>query len=92
MDLPRGWAATTLDQIANWSSGGTPSRKRPEYFGGGIPWVKTGELAAKYFRRTEETLSELGVKNSSAKIFPEGSVGIAMYGVNRPGNSGGSLV
>ena len=79
-DLPSGWAATTLDQIADWSSGGTPSRKRPEYFGGDIPWVKTGELTAKYVRRTEETLSELGIQNSSAKVFPEGSVAIAMYG------------
>lgn len=79
-DLPDGWVATTLDQVAVWSSGGTPSRKRSEYFGGDIPWVKTGELTEKYIHQTEETLSELGLKNSNAKVFPEGSVGIAMYG------------
>ena len=80
MDLPHGWTATTLRAVANWSSGGTPSRKRTEFFGGDIPWVKTGELTEKYVRETEEMLTELGVKNSSAKVFPKGSVGIAMYG------------
>ncbi|SNT76838.1 restriction endonuclease subunit S [Paracoccus seriniphilus] len=79
-DLPSGWVSTTLKEIAEWSSGGTPSRKRSDYFGGGIPWVKTGELTGKYIRETEESLSELGLKNSSAKIFAKGSVGIAMYG------------
>lgn len=79
-DLPRGWARAILDDVAEWSSGGTPSRKRADYFGGGIPWVKTGELTGKYIRETEESLSELGLKNSSAKIFAKGSVGIAMYG------------
>ena len=80
MDLPSGWTATTLCTVADWSSGGTPSRKRAEFFGGDIPWVKTGELTKKYVCETEETLTELGVKSSSAKVFPRGSVGIAMYG------------
>ena len=80
MDLPNGWTATTLRAVADWSSGGTPSRKRAGFFGGDIPWVKTGELTEKYVRETEEMLTELGVKNSSAKVFPKGSVGIAMYG------------
>ena len=80
MDLPNGWTATTLRAVADWSSGGTPSRKRAEFFGGDIPWVKTGELTEKYVRETEEMLTELGVKNSSARVFPMGSVGIAMYG------------
>ncbi len=80
MDLPNGWTATTLRVVADWSSGGTPSRKRADFFGGDIPWVKTGELTEKYVLETEEKLTELGVKNSSAKVFPKGSVGIAMYG------------
>ena len=80
MDLPNGWTATTLRSVADWSSGGTPSRKRADFFGGEIPWVKTGELTKKYVRETEEKLTALGVKNSSAKVFPKGSVGVAMYG------------
>src|SRR5215510_16475836 len=78
--LPLGWTVTTLDQVATWGSGGTPSRRNPEYYGGDIPWVKTGELGPRLLQRTEETITELGLKNSSAKIFPAGSVAIAMYG------------
>jgi len=79
-ELPHGWFLTNLGEVADWGSGGTPSRKNPQYFGGDIPWVKTGELGEKYVLKTEEFLSELGLANSSAKIFPTGSVGIAMYG------------
>lgn len=79
-ELPMGWASCVLADLANWSSGGTPSRARKDYFGGKIPWVKTGELSEKYIWDTEEKLTELGIKESSAKVFPAGSVGIAMYG------------
>ena len=80
IDLPVGWLATTLGKIANWGSGGTPSRSRPEFFRGAIPWVKTGELGDKYIRGAEERISEAAVAQSSAKVFPKGAVGIAMYG------------
>lgn len=78
--LPKGWCCTSLEKIASWGSGGTPSRNIEKYFQGTIPWVKTGELESKYIRKTEEHISEEALKNSSAKIFPKGSVGIAMYG------------
>ncbi|MBI5627233.1 MAG: restriction endonuclease subunit S [Nitrosomonadales bacterium] len=79
-NLPKGWCCTSLENIASWGSGGTPSRNVERYFQGTIPWVKTGELEGKYIRKTEEHISEDALKNSSAKIFPKGSVGIAMYG------------
>ncbi len=75
-----GWAEATLDDIAIWGSGGTPSRKQPNYFQGAIPWFKTGELGDKYIYDSEEKISQEAVDNSSAKIFPKGSVAIAMYG------------
>lgn len=78
--LPDGWAEATLDDIAIWGSGGTPSRKQPNYFQGAIPWFKTGELGDKYIYDSEEKISQEAVDNSSAKIFPKGSVAIAMYG------------
>ncbi|MFM0658612.1 restriction endonuclease subunit S [Paraburkholderia sediminicola] len=78
--LPNGWCLTTLQEIASWGSGGTPSRAVPRYFVGTIPWIKTGELREKYIRGSEENISEEGLENSSAKIFPKNSVGIAMYG------------
>lgn len=79
-ELPAGWLRTTLGDVVAWGSGGTPSRSRPEYFRGNIPWIKTGELGAKYIRGAEERISETAIAQSSAKVFPKGAVGIAMYG------------
>src|SRR6187399_1338692 len=78
--LPAGWTSATLEQVALWGSGGTPSRQKPEFFSGNIPWVKTGELGPKYLRSAEEHISRKAIEASSAKMFPKGSVGIAMYG------------
>ena len=78
--LPNGWTVKTLDEVALWSSGGTPSRKNPKYFKGSIPWVKTGELGPMYLKSAEEHITMEAIQKSSAKVFPGGSVGIAMYG------------
>jgi type I restriction enzyme S subunit len=79
-ELPVGWEIITLSEAATWGSRGTPSRKNPEYYGGTFPWVKTGELGPRILTKTEETISELGLVNSSAKLFPAGSIAVAMYG------------
>ena len=79
-ELPLGWAETTLGELADWGSGGTPSRSDPNYYGGTIPWIKSGELNSRYVTTTEEFITEAAIKNSSAKLFPAGSVAIAMYG------------
>ncbi len=71
---------TTIGAICHVGSGGTPSRSRAEYFGGAIPWVKTTEVRNQLITETEETLTEAGLRNSSAKIYPPGSIIIAMYG------------
>ena len=78
--FPCGWHQTILQEIATWGSGGTPLRAVPRFFSGTIPWIKTGELGDKYIRSSDEHISEEAIANSSAKIFPRGSVGIAMYG------------
>lgn len=63
------------------SSGGTPSKNKPEYYENGtIPWVKTGDLKEKYVTGQVEMISELGLKNSSARVYPKGTVLLAMYG------------
>ncbi|MVW73752.1 restriction endonuclease subunit S [Pseudomonas xionganensis] len=79
-ELPEGWAITSLGEIAVWGSGGTPSRSEPSFYGGSIPWIKSGELNSRYVKSTEESITEAAVSGSSAKIFPAGSVAIAMYG------------
>ena len=43
-EVPEGWVWTTLGEIGTWQSGATPSRLRKDYYGGNIPWLKTGDL------------------------------------------------
>lgn len=80
LSCPDYWQPLKLDDIASWGSGGTPSRKSSEYYGGDVPWVKTGDLGPKLLRKASEYITESGVRNSSAKYFPKGAVAIAMYG------------
>ncbi|MBP3616064.1 MAG: restriction endonuclease subunit S [Alphaproteobacteria bacterium] len=79
-ELPEGWKWCRLGDVADWGSGGTPSRKNPEYYQGSIPWIKTGELNETYIFDSEEKVSEDAIKHSSAKIFPKETVVMAMYG------------
>ena len=78
--VPEHWEVVKLGDVAKTASGGTPSRKNPEYFGGKIHWVKSGELNDSLVSCTEETLTEMGIINSNARVFPKGTLLIAMYG------------
>jgi type I restriction enzyme S subunit len=78
--LPEGWRCVKLGEICSTTSGGTPSRKNPNFFNGNIPWVKSGELENNTINDTEEKITEDALKNSSAKIFPKGTILIALYG------------
>ena len=71
-----------ISDIAETTSGGTPSRGMPEYYNGNIPWIKSGELKDGLIKTCDEYISELGLKNSSAKLFPKGTLLVAMYGAN----------
>ena len=79
-EIPSSWEWTTLGNIGVWQSGGTPSRSNKSYYGGNIPWLKTGDLNDGVITSIPECITEEAVANSSAKINPEGSVLIAMYG------------
>src|SRR5215213_2353861 len=79
-EIPGSWAWSTIHEIAQTATGGTPSRSEPAYFGGTIPWVKSGELGDSVVYSTEETLTERGLAESNAKVFPAGTVCIALYG------------
>lgn len=73
-------SAIELGEVCATTSGGTPSRTHPEYFGGNIPWVKSKELNSSFLLSTEETVTNEAIAASSAKILPLHSVLIAMYG------------
>lgn len=71
----------SLGEVVKTTSGGTPSRKKEEYYcNGNVKWVKSKELHHSYILETEEKITEDAVAYSSAKLLPENSVLIAMYG------------
>ena len=71
-----------LGELYKISSGGTPSRKVKEYWeNGSIPWLTTGELQNRVIYDTIEKITQKGLENSSARIYPKDSIVIAMYGM-----------
>ena len=78
--LPDRWCLTKLGAIGRWQSGGTPSRANSEYYVGDIPWLKIADLQDGYVKECSEKISNEAICNSSAKINPEGSIALAMYG------------
>ncbi|MFZ2361803.1 MAG: restriction endonuclease subunit S [Anaerolineae bacterium] len=79
-ELPLGWVWTSISETCWTTSGGTPSRKRPDFFDGEIPWLKSGELNNGLIYETEERISRDALESSSAKVFPSGTLTIALYG------------
>jgi len=79
-ELPERWAWIRLEELCATASGGTPLRSKKEYYRGKIPWLKSGELEDNVITETQETITQLGLQKSSAKIFPKGTVLIALYG------------
>lgn len=79
-ELPAGWEWRRLGEVCKTTSGGTPDRKNASFYNGTIPWVKSGELDKGIIYETEEYITEAALENSSAKLFPKGTILIAMYG------------
>jgi len=68
-----------MKEIGDLKSGGTPSRKKKEYFTGDIDWYTTGELETMYLGEAEEKITEAAIDESSAKLFEKGTLLIGMY-------------
>lgn len=79
-EVPQNWKAVRVGEIGSWSAGATPSRSHPEYYGGNIPWLKTGDLNDGDIYEVPEFITEEGVQHSSVRLNPVGSVLMAMYG------------
>ncbi|WP_323957882.1 restriction endonuclease subunit S [Aeromonas caviae] len=75
------WKKVTLDSVADMNSGGTPKSSIEEYYGGDIPWVSIADMTkhGKWISSTERNISELGLANSSARLYPENTILYAMY-------------
>ena len=76
--IPEGWEVKRIEDIATVVGGGTPSTKVDEYFtDNGIPWLSPKDLSGyewKFVRKGATDITELGLKNSGAKLMPSGSV------------------
>ena len=79
-DLPESWAWARVGNIGSWSAGATPSRTNSEYYGGNIPWLKTGDLNDGYVSEVPESITTLALEKTSVRLNPAGSVLMAMYG------------
>lgn len=79
--LPESWVLEPIGTHFSVLSGGTPSRGNPAYWiGGSIPWVKTTEVNYCEIAETEEHITPDGLENSAAKLLPQGTLLMAMYG------------
>lgn len=75
------WQTKPIGKFCRTGSGGTPSRKQAsEFYGGSIPWVKSGELKESIVLETEETITEAALAKTSVKLVPPGALLVAMYG------------
>lgn len=82
------WPLVKFEEYFSITSGGTPRTDKKEYYSNGtIPWVKTGDLKGKYANYPTDFITLDGLKNSSAKLFPEKTVLLAMYGATIGGCS-----
>jgi len=88
---PMGWEKVEMQSFSKISSGSTPSRKVDEYYKGDIPWVKTGEVNGVLILDTKEKISKEALANSSCKLYPKGSLIIAMYGQGKTRGQVGML-
>ena len=81
-----------IGDIARVTSGGTPSRDNPTYWGGDIPWIKTGELIDGDNFESEEHITQEGMERSSAQLFPAETILIALYGQGQTRGRTGRLM
>mgnify|MGYP000391408742 CR=1 FL=1 len=81
MSLVSGWTKKLIGEVCKTGAGGTPLKSFKEYYEGGeIPWLLSGEVAQGEIFKSENFITQKGLENSSAKMFPVNTVLVAMYG------------
>lgn len=86
----KGWKQKPINKLTKVRTGGTPSRKREqEFYNGKIPWAKTTEVNGSLIHDTQEKITDLAIKESNCKVYPENTILVAMYGQGKTrGNVG----
>jgi type I restriction enzyme S subunit len=88
-DIPKGWKVNPIESLTEkMNSGGTPSTRRDDYYDGNIKWFSTKELKDSYLFESERMISQAGLDNSSAKVFPVNTVLMAIYAAPTVGRLG----
>lgn len=84
------WVPRTVESLCSRvGSGGTPKRTVREYYSpASIPWIKSGDLKDALIESWDESISDSGLANSAAKVWPTGTVLMAMYGLGTAGRLG----
>ena len=78
--IPKNWDVEKLGKLAKTFAGGTPKRGVTGYYGGSIPWIKSGEVNNNSIEGAEEHVTELALKESSTKLIEANSILVALYG------------
>ncbi len=79
-DIPESWKWVKVGEIGSWGAGATPPKTNPAYYGGSIPWLKTGDLNDGFISEIPEFITDLALEKTSVRLNPVGSVLMAMYG------------
>lgn len=86
------WPIVKLGSLVTVATGGTPSREQPDSFGGVIAWVKSTDLNDTPIVETDESITELGIQRSNAKVYPRNTIMLAMYGQGQTRGRTGKLL
>lgn len=78
--IPSRWDYLQIQDVAKVSSGSTPNRKNPAYWNGSMAWVTTGELSNGHIYHTLESITENAIAESNLRVYPKGTLLMAMYG------------
>jgi len=78
--IPEDWELVSIGDVGSVSSGGTPSRTNLSYWNGTIPWITTTQIDFNTIDSAEQFITKDGLNNSAAKLFPSGTLLMAMYG------------
>lgn len=86
--IPIEWDIIKFGDFFIMKAGSTPSRSRPDFFQGDIPWVTSGELDYNIIKDTNEKITKEAVQETSLTIIPPGTFILAITGLEAPGTRG----
>ncbi|EOS50180.1 restriction endonuclease subunit S [Adlercreutzia caecimuris] len=83
-EIPEGWEVTKIGKQCELRLGGTPDTSVREFWGGGMPWLNSAEVAVSPILRAEKNITKAGVENSATSFAPAGSVLLSITRYIRP--------